>query len=216
MADETTRTGRDRRADWARPGSARDRRFRWLRIALPMAVGGLGAILALSPLAKRDEVSFVLNKDKVERAGERMRVGAATYRGEDDRGQAFAVRADAAVQPTSKSPVVQVTGLSASLALKDGETKLVAPRARYDTDSERLGVDGPLNVEAANGYTLATSNVSADLNTRQVTSNGRVEGRMPLGTFSAGRMSADLGSQTVKLEGRARLHIDQGAAKARR
>lgn len=216
MAEKPILVGRDGRARWARPGGARDRRFRWLRIALPMGVGGLGAVLALSPLAKRDEVSFVLNKDKVDRAHERMKIAQATYRGQDDKGQAFSVRADTAVQATSKVPVVQMRGLAAALALKDGETRLVAPQAKYDTDSARLTVDGPLTVEAANGYKLATSNVSTDLNTRQVTSNGRVEGSMPLGNFSAGSMSADLGTQTVKLEGGARLHIVQGAAKARR
>jgi len=38
-----------------------------------------------------------------------------------------------------------------------------------------------------------------------------VEGRMPLGTFRADRMSADLPERKVVLEGNARLHIDQGA-----
>lgn len=207
---------RDQRARWARPGTARDRRFRWLRIALPMGVGGLGAVLALSPLAKRDEVSFVLNKDKVDRAHERLRVAEATYRGEDDRGQAFAVHARSAVQATSKVPVVEIAGVSAALALQGGETRIVAPHASYHMDDARLDVAGPLSIAADNGYKLDTSNVSADLNTRRVTSNGRVEGRMPLGTFSAARMSADLGTQTVELEGGAHLHIDQGAAKARR
>jgi lipopolysaccharide export system protein LptC len=37
-----------------------------------------------------------------------------------------------------------------------------------------------------------------------------VDGQMPLGSFSAGRMQADLEARTVTLEGRAHLHIVQG------
>jgi lipopolysaccharide export system protein LptC len=38
---------------------------------------------------------------------------------------------------------------------------------------------------------------------------------MPLGTFSADRLSADLPERTVVLDGGARLHINQGALKER-
>jgi lipopolysaccharide export system protein LptC len=41
-------------------------------------------------------------------------------------------------------------------------------------------------------------------------SRGPVEGRLPLGNFSAGRFRVDLGTRTVVLDGRARLHIKQG------
>jgi lipopolysaccharide export system protein LptC len=36
---------------------------------------------------------------------------------------------------------------------------------------------------------------------------------MPLGSFSANRIEADLGARTVLLDGRARLHIVQGRAR---
>jgi lipopolysaccharide export system protein LptC len=38
---------------------------------------------------------------------------------------------------------------------------------------------------------------------------------MPLGTFSAARMRADLNARTVRLEGRARLRITQGSVRGR-
>jgi lipopolysaccharide export system protein LptC len=79
---------------WAIPGGAHDRVVGWSKIALPMAVGVLIAILMLAPLDKRDDVSFILDKKKVDSAPERMRVEAARYTGSDDKGQQFTIRAE--------------------------------------------------------------------------------------------------------------------------
>ena len=75
-----TRAGKDR---WAIPGSAHDRLVRWSKILLPMAVGVLIAVLAIAPLGKKSDVSFILDKKKVENSPERMRVEQARYTGTD-------------------------------------------------------------------------------------------------------------------------------------
>ena len=69
---------------WAVPGSAHDRIVRFARSRLPSAVGVLIAFLAIAPLDKRGDVSFILDKNKVENAPERMRVetGALCRRGQ--------------------------------------------------------------------------------------------------------------------------------------
>jgi lipopolysaccharide export system protein LptC len=212
---ESAALERDRRIGWARPGSRHDRAVAIARVALPSLVGALAAVLAIAPLTKRVEVSFVLAKDRVAMATERMRVTSARYRGQDDKGQSFVLNAGSAVQPSSKDPVVQINDLSAEL---DGATSIAtitAPRARYNLDAETLDVNGPIVFQTSDGYRLATSNVAADLNTRMVQSASPVTGQMPLGRFSAGNMKADLNARIVTLGGRARLHIDQGAARAR-
>ena len=207
---------RDRRLLWARPGSSHDRNVRIARVALPAFVGALAAILGITPLNQRAEVSFVLSKDRVGMAKERMRVTQAQYRGQDDKGQAFVLNAGTAVQATSRVPVVQLGDLSAELASTNGLAKIIAPQARYNLDSEKLDVNGPLTYQSADGYKLSTSNVGADLHTRLLSSTSPVAGQMPLGTFSAGYIRADLTTRVVTLGGRARLHIVQGAVRARR
>jgi lipopolysaccharide export system protein LptC len=207
--------GRDKRLRWARPGSSHDRHVRVARVALPGFVGALAAALAIAPLTQRAEMSFVLAKDRVDMASERMRVTQARYRGQDDKGQTFTLNAGSAVQATSKSPVVQLGNLSAKLASATGTSTLVAPQARYNLDSEKLYVSGPLTYASTDGYKLSTSNVAADLNTQQLSSDSPVIGEMPVGSFSAGNIRADLGARTVTLGGRARLHIVQGAIRAR-
>ena len=198
---------------WASPGSAHDWLIGALKIALPAAVGILLAYLALAPLSKGPEISFLLDKDKVEVAPERMRVQAAQYRGQDSYGRPFILRADRAVQATSDEPVVDITSMSAQIGLESGPARIAAERARYDMAAQQVNVGGPVLVTAADGYRLETRDVTVDLNNRSLASRGAVDGRMPLGSFSANSLRADLGTRTVILDGRARLHIVQGGVR---
>lgn len=207
---------RDERRRWAVPGSGHDRIVRLTRMILPMAIGALVAFMSIAPLTIVGDMSFVLDKNKVEVAKERMRVTEALYRGEDSKGQPFALRAGSAVQATSKEPIVRLQDLSASLAMNEGPALLRADRARYDMDKEAVAVDGPVTYQSADGYRLVTRDVDVDLKTRTMASQGAVEGKMPLGTFSGGQISADLPQRIVRLTGRTRLHIVQGAARGTR
>jgi lipopolysaccharide export system protein LptC len=204
------RTDRQR---WAAPAGSHDRVIRVARIALPSVIGVLAAGLIFAPLTMRGDISFVLAKDKVAMAKERMRVTAATYRGEDGNGQPFEIKAGSAVQATSAVPVVKLSDLSATIALKDGPAMLRADSGRYDMDREIVNVDGPIVFTSADGYRLQTRDVAVGLKSRKLASGGPVDGQMPLGNFSANRITADLSARTVTLDGRARLHIVQGRAR---
>lgn len=198
---------------WAAPGGRHDRLIAIARIGLPTVIGILSAGLVFAPLATRSEVSFVLAKDSVQIAKERMRVTAATYRGEDGKGQPFQLTAGSAVQATSRDPVVRLSDLTASILLKDGPASLHADEGRYDMDREIVSVVGPVVFSSSDGYRLQTRDVAIGLKTRKLASGGPVDGQMPLGSFSANHIQADLGARTVTLEGRARLHIVQGRAR---
>lgn len=197
------------RQRWAAPGSRHDWTVRFSRIILPSAVGILAAILILAPLSARGDISFVLAKDSVALARERMRLTAATYRGEDGKGQPFVLRAGSAVQTSSLDPVVRLGDLSANIALADGPAMLKANAGRYNMDRETLMIDGPISFTAADGFQLDTRDVAVGLKTRKLASGGPVSGRLPIGSFTANQINADLSSRTVVLEGRVRLHITQ-------
>jgi len=194
---------------WAAPGGWHDAVIHALKIVLPVLIGLLAAYLALAPLSKTREISFILDKNKVEMAKERMRVRTARYQGQDDRGRPFTIDAASAVQATSSDPIVDIEGMAARIALDDGPATLRADRGRYNLERETVDVIGPILFEAYDGYRLQTRDVAVNLNTRTLASQGRVQGRMPLGTFSADRMTADLPARNVTLTGRARLHIVQ-------
>ena len=59
---------------WAEPGSRHDKVVRATKFGLPILIGGLAALLAIAPFDKRGDVSFILDKNKVDQAPERMRV----------------------------------------------------------------------------------------------------------------------------------------------
>jgi lipopolysaccharide export system protein LptC len=198
------------------PGSRRDTLIRVARVILPIAIFGLLVLLAVAPVTVGADISFVLSKDRVDVARERMRVTEALYRGEDSKGQAFALRAASAVQATSRDPVVKLTDLSAQIQMEDGPASIDANAGRYDMTSEKVMIDGPVVFRSADGYALQTRDVTVDIRTRKVASGGRVDGRMPLGTFSGGHMTADLGTRIVTLEKGARLHIVQSQSRGRR
>ena len=196
---ETALSQRSALQQWAAPGGRHDRLIAIARVALPSIIGVLAAGFVFAPLVMGGDVSFVLAKDTVAIAKERMRVTAATYRGEDGKGQPFQLTAGSAVQATSRDPVVKLSDLTATILLKDGPASLHADTGRYDTSS--------------GGYRLQTRDVAVGLKTRKLASGGPVDGQMPLGNFRADRLEADLGEHTVTLQGRAHLHIVQGRAR---
>jgi len=80
-------------------------------------------------------------------------------------------------------------------------------------ETERVAVPGAVQVRSANGYRLDASNVAVDLKARSLTGRGGVEGALNIGRFSANALSADLDRRIVRLEGNARLRINQGVLK---
>ena len=212
MSEAATRE-RDVKQRWAVPGSAHDRLVRWSKIGLPSAVGILIAVLMLAPLDKKGDVSFILDKKKVENAPERMRVEAARYTGTDNKGQTFVMTANRAIQRSSEVPLVDINGMFARLSLTQGPLLIAANQGRYNIDTQRVAIDGPVKVAGPNDYRLATRDVTVDLKARQLASGGPVSGQMRLGQFQAGQLKADLGERTVVLDGGARLKIVQGAVR---
>jgi lipopolysaccharide export system protein LptC len=210
---EAADRGREARQHWAVPGSQHDRVIRFAKIALPASVGVLVAFLALAPLDRSGDVSFILDKNKVENAPERMRVDVARYTGEDNEGRRFEIVANSAVQRSSDQPIVDIRGMMAKLWLAQGPVMLMANFARYNLDEQMVRVVGPIRATGPDGYLLNTSDVTVNLKQRSVTGSGGVQGRTKLGEFTAGRLTADLADRTVTLDQGARLKIVQGAVR---
>jgi lipopolysaccharide export system protein LptC len=208
MSEEAARGST--RGGWARPGGVHDFVIKILKVLLPAGVGVLLAYLFLSPLGKNREISFLLDKNKVDVAQERLKVETAQYRGQDNKGRPFVIDAKRALQPSSADPVVQIEGMAARIQLNDGPASLEADKGRYNLETQKVDVLGPILFRAADGYRLETRDVAVDLNRHSMTSGEGVEGQMRLGRFTARQMTVDLPSRTVVLSGRARLHIVQG------
>lgn len=230
---------RSQRQIWAAPASRHDRLIKFLRFALPVAIGILIALLTFSPFSGNSELSFLLDKNKVNMAAERMRISEALYRGEDSKGRPFSLRAGSAVQKSSAEPIIRMTDLNGQILLEDGPASVLASNGLYDLAAETVRVPGPLSVKSNKGYSMVAkdvklglknqmlaskgplsfddgkgfsmvaNNVVANLRTKQINSSNGVSGRTSVGTFSADRMNADTQARIVRLSGNARLRIDQ-------
>lgn len=201
---------RDRRRAFAAPGGSHDRLVKFLATYLPAAIGVIAAVMVLSPLAPRGEISFLLDRNKVAITAERLHVDKATYRGTDKGNRAFSVTANTAVQRSAADPIVELDELVAKIAMKDGPASLTARDGTYNYDTEMVRVNGDVGFTAADGYRMVTRNVTVDLKQQRVTGSGGVQGTIPAGTFAANGIVADLEARTVALEGNARLRMEPG------
>ncbi|HAD16338.1 MAG: LPS export ABC transporter periplasmic protein LptC [Pseudomonadota bacterium] len=201
---------RSERQHWAEPGGSHDRMVAFLSRALPMGVGVLAALMVITPLSPRGEVSFLLDRNKVAVINERLRVDNALYRGADNKNRPFSLTAGEAVQRSSAEGIVRMNDVVARLLLDEGPARLVAQGGQYSIDNEIVAVRGPLRLTAADGYRMVARGVSLDLANKQLVGSGGVDGAIPAGTFSADRLNADLSARTITLTGNARLRMEPG------
>lgn len=204
----TRRRGRERQAA---PGGFHDRLIKILAIALPMATGAIVAFLVIAPFSPRSEVSFILDRDKVEQIDERMRIDNATYRGSDNEGRPFSLTAQEAVQQSSAEGIVRLDEVIARILLSDGPARLTAEGGAYMIDEEFLDVNGPVMLRASDGYNLTARGVSVDLREQVLVGSEGVSGAVPAGTFSADSLKVDIETRTITLDGNARLRMVPGA-----
>lgn len=211
--DETKEARRQRRGRQrqAAPGGFHDRLIRLLAIGLPMATGAIVAFLVIAPFSPRSEVSFILDRDKVEQIDERLRIDNATYRGADNQGRPFSLLAEEAVQQSSEEGIVRLQEVVARILLQDGPAQLSAEGGDYRIEDELLAVRGPVMLDATDGYSLIARGVSVDLRDQLLVGSEGVSGSVPAGTFSADSLKVDLESRTITLDGNARLRMVPGA-----
>lgn len=203
-------TIRNRRQAYAAPGSRLDRAIRAAAVVLPALVGVVAAMMLITPLSPRGELSFLLDRNKVAIAEDRLRMDNALYRGVDASGRPFSLSAGDAVQVSNRVPLVEMRDLVARIVLPDGPAVLSAPNGAYDIEHEQVAIPGAITFTASDGYSLTARNVLVDLPTRVLTGRGRVEGTIPAGAFAADQFRVDLPARNLSLIGNARLRMVPG------
>lgn len=204
---EKARQLREARRRAMLPGSSRDSFIKVAKRGFPIASILLLVVLVALPLSASQEFSFLLSKDSAEKAGERMRMQEATYRGETARGEPFEIMARSGVQKTSAVPVVMLKGLSAEIRQESGPATVTAPSGEFFIDENRIVVNGPVVARSASGYSLDGQRIEVDMNANRVRADQPVEGALPMGRFRADRFAADIEGRNVTLAGSVKLRI---------
>lgn len=201
---------RSARQHFAAPGGSHDKIVAILARALPMGIGVIAALMVVTPLSPRGEVSFLLDRNKVQVINERLRVDNAMYRGADAQGRPFSLTAGEAVQRSGAEGIVRLSDLVARILLSEGPASVTAASGQYDIREEIMSVPDGVRVTAADGYRMTARGVSVDIPEKRMVGSGGVSGAVPAGTFSANRLEADLDARTVTLSGNARLNMVPG------
>ena len=201
---------RSARQHFAAPGGSHDKVVAFLARALPMGIGVIAALMVVTPLSPRGEVSFLLDRNKVQVIDERLRVDNAMYRGADAQGRPFSLTAGEAVQRSGAEGIVRLSNLVARILLPEGPASVTAASGQYDIRDEVMSVPDGVQVTAADGYRMTARGVSVDIPEKRMVGSGGVSGAIPAGTFSANRLEADLDARTVTLSGNARLNMVPG------
>lgn len=201
---------RSARQRFAAPGGSHDRVVGLLAKVLPMGIGVIAALMLITPLSPRGEISFLLDRTKVAVIEDRLRVDNAMYRGSDAEGRPFSLTAGEAVQRSAREGIVRMRDLVARILLEEGPASVRAEAGRYDIREEIVDVPGGVEVTYADGYRLVARGVTVDLPEKRLVGSGGVSGAIPAGTFSANRLVADLDARTVSLAGGARLSMVPG------
>ena len=201
---------RSARQHFAAPGGSHDRIVAFLARALPMGIGVIAALMIVTPLSPRGEISFLLDRNKVQVIDERLRVDNAMYRGADAEGRPFSLTAGEAVQRSGVEGIVRMRDLVARILLSEGPASVSAPAGQYDIRDEIVAVPDGVLLTAADGYRMMARGVSVDIPEKRMVGSGGVSGAIPAGTFSANRLEADLEARTVALDGNARLTMIPG------
>lgn len=152
------------------------------------------ALLAFSPFTGNSELSFLLDKDEVNVAKERMKVSEATYQGEDNKGRAFSLRAGSAVQKSAMEPLIRLKDLQAQIALDEGPASVIAANGLYDLAAQTVRVTGPMTLKSADGYSVVANDVALGLKDQIVRGTGQLNVSSPKG-YSATASDASFSLQ---------------------
>ncbi len=201
---------RSKRKHFAAPGGSHDKLIGVLARVLPIGIGVVAALMVITPLSPRGEVSFLLDRNKVAMIDERLNVDNAMYRGRDNTGRPFSITAGEAVQQSSEEGIVRMQDLIAQLLLEDGPARIIADSGAYSLDNEVVEIFGPVRLSATDGYSMVAEGVAIDLESRTMLGDEGVNGAVPAGTFSADSIRADLSARTITLVGNAKLSMIPG------
>ncbi|WP_425074367.1 LPS export ABC transporter periplasmic protein LptC [Sagittula sp. S175] len=159
----------------------------WLKILLPLAALGLLSMLFLLS-DSRDDLDSMPFADALQQ-GETATPGVSSpyYSGTTSSGDVLTMTARRA-RPLDGGDV-EADALRARLLLKDGAAiDLDAVQATMRDGERRIYLDGGVNINNSQGYTLVTEAMVSALDRVEAVSDGAVTGDGPLGHLEAGKM----------------------------
>lgn len=159
---------------------------RWLRLGLPLAA--LATIAAVFWLSRPSYKQTALNLVDGMKLSAGMELSNPRYIGQTANDEPFQITAVSA-RPDGPDPTEialdQVTG---DITLKDGKAaQLTASEGIWMRETNRLRLSGGVTLRLSDGYEMETDAMLADIDSREIVTDGDVVGSGPVGRLEAGR-----------------------------
>lgn len=195
-----------------RPGR-RSRLIGILRVLLPLLALVLVGLVLAWPQIMRDSggigVPTLVSGDGDQ--PDRLRMDSPRYVGQTSSERPYEISARAASFDPLQTRIVHLDRPVADIALAEDDVHLTAERGVYDRDSERLLLDGGIEVVTSSGYRFVTPSARVNLAQGQVRGWQQIEGEGPTGTLSASRFEIQDAGDVLRFDGRVRVTVQPPA-----
>jgi lipopolysaccharide export system protein LptC len=192
-----------------RPGR-RSRLIDVLRILLPLlALVVVGLVLAwphIMPGPVGIAVPTFVPGDADE--PDRLSMDSPRYVGETGSKRPYAVTARSASLDPLGANVVHLDRPAADIAVgADGDIRLEAQNGTYNRDSERLLLDGGIELITSTGYRFVTPSARVNLAQGRIRGSEPIAGEGPGGTLSADRFEIRDAGDLISFDGRVKVTV---------
>ena len=181
-----------------------------LRILLPLLALVLVGLVLAWPQIMRNSIDIGV-PTLVPGDGDqpdRLRMDSPRYVGKTSSERPYEVTARAASIDPLRANIVHLDQPSADVALADdGKVNLMAASGTYDRDTEKLVLDGGIEVVTSSGYRFVTPSARVNLEQGLVRGWQSIEGAGPAGTLSANRFEIQDAGDVLRFDGRVKVTV---------
>lgn len=194
-----------------RTASRYTRMVGWLRVLLPSTAFTLIGVVALWPHLTGGYGSMIMplvaNGEVV--SGDSMRMHRPRYVGRTSSAEPYTVTAETATIDPDDPDRVHLDQLDADIATADRrDIRVVALSGLYHRTSEKLDMDGGIELRTSDGYRFETESARVELNQARVVGEEPIAGTGPPGDLEADRFEIREGGAVLHFEGRVKVTIE--------
>jgi len=197
---------------WPSPPRRPQRRRRLidaLRVLLPaVALVLIGLVLAWPQIMRSPGITVsMLAPGDADQSGQ-LRMDSPRYAGQTKKKRPYEVTAQSASLDPRRANIVHLDHPAADIALGDeGDVRLTAQDGTYDRNTEKLLLDGGIEVVTSSGYQFATPSARVNLAQGRVSGWQPIEGAGPRGKLSADRFEIEDAGDILRFEGRVKVTV---------
>lgn len=180
-----------------------------MKYALPASALLLAVTIMLWPIVQETEAAFTLSREDVVISEDKVRIENARYVGADAIDRLFTIAANSAIQDAPDAPLVELTGIQASIELDTANKAfLYSDKGMYMPQDNMLKMEGAVLIQTSDGNRFEARSAEFDLAKKIAVSKEALSGEGPHGAFSASSFEIHVDQSLGIFEGGVRMRID--------